>query len=338
MVVFTAGLANHHAPQYVLETARQLESNLGFDNFFLGDERLNHNTYSLLTLAAHETETIGLGTGVTNPYTRHPAMTAAAVATLDTVSGGRAHLGLGGGSPIALDPLGYDQSDPVGTVRDAIKVICALLDGERITLERPEFAVDDADLDITPPTDIPIYVAGRGPHILGLGGFRGDGVIAGAGLASVEGMEYARQKIRNGADKAGRDLGEIDTVCWAFLSVADDRDVALDGVNPLVARIVNKAPLPALTAIGIEPGLAKQVKAIENVSELSAPELRSYIPREVTEQFAIAGTPAECRRHVSQLKDMGVDHFGLLAFENDEHDERENLSVFSETVIERIQT
>lgn len=337
MVSFTASLANHHSPAYVTETVEHIEAELSYDNFFIGDERLNHNTYQLLALAAHHTEEIGLGTGVTNPYTRHPAMTAAAMATLDTVSEGRAHLGLGGGSSIGLDPLGFEQEDPIGTVRDAIKVIRQLLDGDTVTLDRPEFSLDSADLDITPQSDVPVYVAGRGPHILGLGGFRGDGVLAGAGLASVEGMEYARDKISNGAEKAGRDLADIDIVCWAFLSVAEDRDAALDGVNPLVGRIVNKAPLPALEAIGIDPELAKQVKTIDDVPELSAAELREHVPRDVTEQFAIAGTPAECRAHVSRLRDAGVDHFGLLAFDNEERDECESLSLFSEAVIDDIE-
>jgi 5,10-methylenetetrahydromethanopterin reductase len=334
MVTFTASLANHHTPAYIVETAKHLDAELSYDNFFIGDERLNHNTYALLSLAAHHTEDIGLGTGVTNPYTRHPAMTAAAMATLDTVSDGRAHLGLGGGSSIGLDPLGYEQDDPIGTVRDAIKAIRRLLDGDSVSMDRPEFSLDAADLDITPQSNVPVYVAGRGPHILGLGGFRGDGVLAGAGLASVEGMAYAREKIGNGAEKAGRDLDDIDIVCWAFLSVADDRDAALDGVNPLVGRIVNKAPLPALEAIGIDPDLARQVKAIDDVRELSTAELRTHIPRAVTEQFAIAGTPSECQAHVSRLRDAGVDHFGLLAFENDERVERESLSLFSEAVID----
>jgi len=338
MVTFTASLANHHNPQYVIETVQRLDTELEYDNFFVGDERLNYDTYALLALAAHHTEDIGLGTGVTNPYTRHPALTAASIATLDTISDGRAHLGLGSGSGIGLDPMGYDQSDPIGTMRDAIEIIRGLLDGDSVTLDRPDFAVDDADLDIMPVSDVPIYVAGRGPHILGLGGFRGDGVIAGAGLASVDGMEYAHEKITDGAKKAGRDLDEIDIVCWAFLSIADDRDVALDGVNPLVGRIVNKTPMPALEAIGVDPELAKEVKALDEVRALSASELRQHIPREVTEQFAIAGTPEECRDHISRLREIGVDHFGLLAFENEQRDECENLSLFSDTVIDDIGT
>lgn len=336
MVTYTASLANHHDPSYVVDSVRTIDRQLSYDNFFVGDERLNYNTYALLALAAHHSEHLGLGTGVTNPYTRHPAVTAAAVATIDRLSDGRARLGLGSGSPIALDPLGYDQDDPIGTVRDALKIIRPLLSGEAADLEREEFAIDDAALDVEPVSDVPVYVAGRGPHILGLGGFRGDGVLAGAGLASVDGMEYAMEHVGRGAAKADRDIDEVDVVCWAFLSVARDRDTALDGVNPLVSRIVNKAPLPALEAIGIEPDLARQVKAIDDVRELSAAELREHVPRSVTEQFAIAGTPAECRDRVERLRAAGVDHFGLLAFENDEHDELASLELFSTAVIDEL--
>ncbi len=336
-MTYTASLANHHDPEYVVEAVRKIDQKLAYDNFLVGDERLEHNTYALLALAATHSNRIGLGTGVTNPYTRHPAMTAAGIATIDRLSEGRAMLGLGGGSPIALDPLGYDQADPIGTVRDAVKVIRPLLEGETASVDRPEFSINDAGLDVTPISDVPLYIAGRGPHILGLAGFRGDGVIAGAGLANVDGMEYAMKRISTGAEKAGRSIDDIDIVCWAFLSMASDRDVALDGVNPLVSRIVNKAPLPALEAIGVDTEAAKAVKALEDVRSLSAGALREHVPREVTEQFAIAGTPEECRNHVARLHDIGVDHIGVLAFDNDEQDELASLTSFSTEVIEPLE-
>jgi 5,10-methylenetetrahydromethanopterin reductase len=334
MVRYTASLANHHDPDYVADAAERIDRDLAYDTLLVGDERVDRNTYALLALAAERTTELGLGTGVTNPYTRHPALTAAAIATVDRIAPGRVHLGLGGGSPIALDPLGYDQDDPVGTVRDAIKIIRPLLDGEPADLEREEFAIHDAEMDFTPEGDVPIYVAGRGPHILGLGGFRGDGVIAGAGLATVEGMAFAREHVADGAAKADRDVDDIDLVCWAFLSMATDRDAALDGVNPLVARIVNKAPLGALSAIGVDPDLATEVKELDGVREMSAGELREHIPRAVTEQFAIAGTPADCRAHLDRLTEAGVDHVGLLAFDNDQRDELECLEMFSDAVVD----
>jgi 5,10-methylenetetrahydromethanopterin reductase len=332
-VRFSASLANDHTPAEIVEAATYLDGDRTYENLFVGDERLQRNTYALLSLAAANTDRIGLGTGVTNPYTRHPAMTAAAIATTDELSDGRAKLGLGAGSPIVLDPLSYDQSDPLGTLRDAVKVIRPLLRGERATLDRDEFGIDDAAIDCATDRDVPIYVAGRGPSILGLGGYRGDGVFAGAGCASVDGMDYAREKIRRGAEKAGRDLDDVDVVCWAFCSVADDREAALDGVTPLVAKIVEKAPLKALEAIGLDPDAARRVKELDDVSTLPTTTLTEHVPRPVVEQFAVAGTPADCRAHLQRLADSGVDHVGLLAFDNDERPALGSLKAVSESVV-----
>ncbi|MDR1428151.1 MAG: LLM class flavin-dependent oxidoreductase, partial [Bifidobacteriaceae bacterium] len=73
-----------HLAQY----AAQVEA-LGFDDLWIPDERLLRNVYVALTAVANATSRIGLGPGVTNPYTRHPALTAAAIATLGELSGGR---------------------------------------------------------------------------------------------------------------------------------------------------------------------------------------------------------------------------------------------------------
>ena len=60
-------------------------------------QNLNADVWVELALAAAATERLRLGPGVTNPATRHPAVTASAAATLQEESGGRAVLGLGRG-------------------------------------------------------------------------------------------------------------------------------------------------------------------------------------------------------------------------------------------------
>jgi len=329
---FTAGIGNDLCPTDVAACARALDDGTCFEALLVGDERLEYNTHTALALAAAETERIGLGTGVTNPYTRHPAVTAAAAATLDTVSDGRARVGLGAGSPIVLDPLGYDQDDPVGTLRDGVRTIRSLLAGEAVTVDRPEFTAVDADLDVLPPTDVPVYVAGRGPHVLGLGGYRGDGVVAGAGLASTEGVTYAREHVGRGARRADRDLADVDLVLWAFLSMADDGDVAREGVAELVGRIVDKTPPEALDAIGIDPEIARSVPPADEIGDVAASDLVDRLPRSVLEQFAVVGTPAECREQVADLREAGADHVGLLAFDNPAQSRRDSLLEFDSAV------
>jgi len=329
---FTAGLGNDLPPERVAECARVLERETAFEALLVGDERLEHDPYASLALAAARTDRIALGTGVTNPYTRHPAVTAAAVATLDSVSDGRARLGLGVGSPIVLDPLGCDQRDPIGTLRDATRTVRSLLEGESVTIDRPEFACVDADLDVTPRGEVPIYVAGRGPSVLGLGGYRGDGVVAGAGLASPGGVAFAREHVAEGAEKAGRDPDDVDLVVWAFLSMADEDTAARAGVADLVARIVDRTPMGALEAIGIDPGAARAVEEIPDPADRPASDLVETLPRDLLERFAVTGTPAACRRQVAALLDAGADHVGVLAFGNEQLSRLETLRRFDAVV------
>jgi len=332
MTTFSAAVLNEYGPECLVETAERVDRDSAYENMFVADERFYRNTYAQLTLAARHTTDVDLATGVTNPYTRNPALTAAGIATIDELSGGRAFLGLGAGSPMALDPVGIDQEYPIGAVRDAVGVIRRLLDGEAVTLERPEFELHDLELDFEPPGRVPIYVAGRGPQILSLAGHVGDGAIAGAGLVSESGMEYAMERVAIGAEQGDRDADEVDLVCWAFLSIAENRDVATDAVTPLVAKIVTAVPLETLTTIGVPREDAERIKGLPDTGDLSTERLREAVSRQVIEQFSFAGTPAQCRDHLGRLVDMGVDHVAVLPFENDHNDAIGNLESFSADV------
>ena len=89
---------------------------------------------------ARVTERIRLGPAALNPFTLHPYEIAGQIATLDSVSGGRAFLGLAKGA--WLDKLGIEEERPLAALREAVAVITALLAGdeagfagERFTLE-----------------------------------------------------------------------------------------------------------------------------------------------------------------------------------------------------------
>ena len=91
----------------LLDTVRLAEE-LGYDYCMVADEGLMHDVYAVLGAAAQTTSTIRLGV-VTNPYTRHPAVTAAGVATINELSGGRAFITLVAGGTMVLEPLGLQR-------------------------------------------------------------------------------------------------------------------------------------------------------------------------------------------------------------------------------------
>ena len=79
------------------EYARRAEE-AGWDGISVGDvQSASGDMYVAMTLAAMATERIKIGSDVTNPLTRHPVITAGAIASVQRVSDGRAVLGIGRG-------------------------------------------------------------------------------------------------------------------------------------------------------------------------------------------------------------------------------------------------
>jgi 5,10-methylenetetrahydromethanopterin reductase len=71
--------------QAMVERARLAEA-VGYDTVWLADERFYCEVYSCWTHFAGHTSKVLLGPCVTDPFSRHPALTAMAIATLDEVS------------------------------------------------------------------------------------------------------------------------------------------------------------------------------------------------------------------------------------------------------------
>ena len=157
----------------MIEFIQQAEA-LGVDEIWLGDEGPARDPLSVLAAAATRTRSIRLGVGITNPYVRHPAMTAVSMMTVHELSGGRAVLGLGVGGNLALGPLGITPVHPLATVRTALRTIRAVVRGERNDGYSPPATA------MTAP-DLPLFIGSRGPLINRLASRAADGAFV-AGL------------------------------------------------------------------------------------------------------------------------------------------------------------
>ena len=113
--------------------ARMVEES-GFDGIGIVDtQNLAADPYSELCLAAHATKHLKLRTAVTNPVTRHPAVTASAIATVQAESGGRAILGIGRGDS-AVAKIGERAPSSKDFAR-YISQVQGFLRGEEVTLD-----------------------------------------------------------------------------------------------------------------------------------------------------------------------------------------------------------
>ena len=191
---------------------------LGFDDLWLTDSSLHsRNSYAYLTLAAMRSPRLRLGTAVTNPLTRHPAITAASAATIDEISGGRMVLGIGAGDRPLL-ALGMKPAS-VDSLRASIGAIRALWAGEHVDIEDAAFTLRDAHLRFPARPDIPVYISASGPRTLELAGEIADGVILLVGLFP-EALAWALEHIDRGAAKAGR--GRPHVAVFAYGAIDED--------------------------------------------------------------------------------------------------------------------
>jgi coenzyme F420-dependent glucose-6-phosphate dehydrogenase len=183
-----------------------------------------------LGAAGQATEHAALGTAVTPPGPRyHPVVIAQAWATLEAMFPGRPFLGIGSGESLNESPLGAEWPSPAGQVErmdEALGIITALLDGERVDHEGAHFRTDGAILHTRPERRPPIYVSAFGPRAAGIAARRGDGLWT---LADPEMAPDLIDAYRSAAEDAGREPGEI--VLQLQFSWADDDDAALEGAR-----------------------------------------------------------------------------------------------------------
>jgi len=294
---------------------REIED-LGFDNLWLTDSSLHaRNCYAYMTLAALNSSRLTLGTAVTNPLTRHPAITASAVATLDEISGGRAILGIGAGDRPLL-ALGLKPS-PLVDLEAAIKAVRALWSGTDVDLEAGSFSLKQAHLRCKTRPDIPVFVSASGPRTLELAGRLADGVILLVGLFP-EALKWAFESIDAGARTAAADPFEPrhrarpHVALFAYGAIDDDPALALDKARSIAAWFPQTAPVICRLA-GLDDDLVEQVRRVYGGGEFQeAASAACLLPDDFVRKVALAGDRAQARARIEAVLAAGADSVNVF--------------------------
>ncbi len=278
---------------------------LGFDRCWVYDEGLaTRDLYVTLSAIANATSRIKLGPGITNPYTRHPAQTAAAIASVDELSEGRAFLGIGAGGSLTLDPLGIRRPRPLTAVRETIDVCRGLWSGQPVDFDGTHTQLRSARLGHGRP-DIEVWLAGRGPKMLHLGGAQADGVM----LDFIHQPSIAdyMSLVRSGAEESNR----LPRICYSTAIVNSDDD--LEAVRPHMTYRLVDAPQPVKDELGIDDGaIARLRDALRGGIHVAA----EHVHDDWIEPFVIAGSPQECARELGDLVEQhGFEEFLLPVFD-----------------------
>jgi len=310
-VTFGLGLLPHYPPDHFVRLVQRAEAR-GFDCIWVPDERFYRECYAYLTLCAMNTTRVRMGPCVTDPYTRHPALTAMAMATVDEASDGRAVLGIGAGAS-GMEALGIPRTKPAVALREAVALIRSLWRGEEVTVEGEVISFTKGRLNFTAREDIPIYIAGRGPRILELAGEIADGVIVGA-LASPPTLGYAMAHIEKGRRRRAEPGPAQEIVLWLHTAIGPAAAAARDAVRRIVVGVLISS-LPVLDELGVAlpADLRERLGHITyGVESKEMIEAAALVPDDVLVHFTMAGDGAFCRDRVDALARAGVTHVAVL--------------------------
>jgi coenzyme F420-dependent glucose-6-phosphate dehydrogenase len=248
-----------------------------------------------LGAAGNATERVELGTGVTPPGPRyHPVLIAQAWATLEEMFPGRPYLAIGSGEALNESPLGEEWPSPgaqIERMEEALEIIRALLDGERVSSEGRHFATDRAFLHTRPERRPPIYVSAFGPQAAAVAGRQGDGLWT---LADPKRAPRIIDAYRGAAEDAGREPGEI--VLQAAFSWAEDDDAALEA-----ARVwKGTQPKEFYTEDWHDPA-EMYARAEEQVSD-----------EDLREALIISSDPGEHAERIREVEKLGATTVALM--------------------------
>ena len=284
----------------------KLSEDLGFSHIWIGDSHLIwREAYVNLTAAALNTSRIKLGTGVTNPLTRHPSVIASAFATLEELAPSRLIVGIGLGDS-SVETMGMKPAK-LAYFEKVLQQMRDLFAGEEVQLETGKI-----HLKHPCKTKVPIYIAASGPKMLELSGRIADGIIVLIGIAD-EYLRQAKEKIAAGAKAAGRKLGDINLVLWVPCAVSD-KAPAKDAVKAHVARVVAH-PLPYVLDEKEQKVLADIRKTYDYYHHMEQEANHAeVIPDWLVDKFAIAGTVSQCRAQVERIKKSGIDQIAIIPY------------------------
>jgi 5,10-methylenetetrahydromethanopterin reductase len=289
---------------------------IGYDYCLVADEGFHPDVYACMGAIARETDTMRIGPA-TNGYTRHPAVTAAAVATIDELSGGRAFVTLLAGGSMVLSPMGIPRERPYRVVRDTIEVLRALWSGEVVDWDGEQHSLRGAQLG-NGARDIPIWITSRGPLLLRLAGRSADGAL----LTVKPDLDAALEIVEGAAAGTGGRRPER-----IYLGRIAYTPEMVDEQRRTIGYVLMDSPERVLQSLGFD-GEARQ-RVFRAAVDHDPESLADLITDDLLRDYQINGTPEECSAGVAAL--VATHGLDTVLVDVLSHDLEENLALLHDT-------
>lgn len=292
------GLAWHERTGKIVDLARLCEE-VGFDRFGVSDWRFMSDCQVTMTACLLGTQTLGIQSQVTDPYVRHPSLTAAAHATMDDLAPGRVILGFGAGRD-QPDLYGQTHPRPIDAVREAVAICRSMFRGEEVSLEGTVFRVHGVRMKFIANPDLPILIAARARGMLRLAGEIADVAHLASWFINRAHYQDNIAELRRGAERGGRSLADLEIDVSIPVCIATDRARARRPARRLAAQAIvwmegaeKYVPPAVIEALRTRWDMWTQSELPDELAEL--------ITDDVLDQFVVAGEPGECAERMAAI-------------------------------------
>jgi 5,10-methylenetetrahydromethanopterin reductase len=318
------------SPRATARVAREREA-AGWDGLLVVDsQNLSGDPYVALAMAATATSRLGLGTGVTNSVTRHAAVTACSIASVQRLSGGRAVLGIGRGDS-ALAHLGRGPSR-LAPFERYLRQLQAYLRGEAVPFDDIDIPtavappMSELELADAPPASrigwiadggdkVPVEVAASGQRVIAIAARHADRVMFALGADEERiawGIDLARTTRREaGLDPDGIAFGAY-VPCGCHTDVTTARDLIRGSLTTHARFSVMHGSASGPVSDSDRAVLQDLRDAYDMRAHTRGDSRQAGVLTEAfIDRFAIAGPPDHCIARLRQLAALGLDKVAL---------------------------
>ena len=305
-----------------------LAEELGFDSVFISDHLQpwrhtgGHAPFAIAWMGAlaERTKRVLIGTSVLTPTFRyHPAVVAQAFATLGCIAPGRVALGVGTGealNEVALGRAWPDSKERFARLREALELMQRLWTEERVTFGGQFYKTDRLTIYDRPAQPVPIYVAASGPAAARLAGRVAQGFICTSGKETSLYAETLLPAVREGAEKSGRALTDIDRMIEMKVSFDTDAARALSDTRHWAALALSTEE---------KSGLEDPLEMERLADALSAERAAS--------RWIVSSDPDEHVAAIRRYADLGFNH---LVFHAPGPDQERFLRLYAAEILPRL--
>ncbi len=281
----------------------------GFSAVWQADSRLVRDAIVPMAAFGAVTDTIKIGSGVMDVWTRNPARLASTFSTLDDLAPGRVICGLGAWWDPLAAKVGIKRDRPLRVMREVVTTVRALLNNEEVTFDGEYVHLDGVELDYVyqerRPKNIPIYIGATGMQMMELTGEIADGAVLNYLVSPTYNVD-AVAALERGAAKSGRTLADIDRPQLIVCSVDRDRKKALDGARLLVTQYLGQQP-HIMKASGVNQDLLDEIGKVLTwpATHDEVVAASKLVPDEVVQMITASGTPDEVQAKVAEYTATG---------------------------------